>query len=165
MKIPKNPSPQMMRALAAAIIALSLAACSKEDEAGRTPGKQLDDGIAKVERQSDALRANMEREAAAAALAASAAVRDVKQASLDIREQVGADLGDAGIVTLVKARLAADSVMSAASINVDASQGRVVLRGTVADFVAVGRAREIALGVKGVISVDNQVTVKPKARP
>ncbi|MCV2356480.1 BON domain-containing protein [Paucibacter sp. B2R-40] len=163
MKIAKNPSPQVMRALAAAIIALSLAACSKEGDDARTPGKKLDDGIARVEQQSEAMKADVQRGSAEAASATSAAVQDVKQASLEMREKMGADLSDAGIVTLVKARLAGDTALTASSINVDSTQGRVVLRGTAADAVAVGRAREIASGVKGVQAVDNQLTVKPKS--
>jgi hyperosmotically inducible protein len=158
----KNPSPQNMRLIAAAIVALSLAACSKEGEDARSPGNKLDDGIAKVERQSEALKADVQRGAADAALAASAAAQDARKASIEMREQVGSDLSDAGIVTTVKARLAADTVLTAASINVDSTRGRVVLRGTAADAVAVARAREIALGVKGVAGVDNQLTVKAK---
>ena len=161
MKISKNPSPQTMRLVAAAIIALSLAACSKEaDDDARSPGKKLDDGIAKMEQQSDALKADMQRGAADAALAASAAAQSARQAANDMREQVGSDLTDVGISTTVKARLAADSAIGQpSSIKVDATQGRVVLRGTVATAGAVARAREIALGVKGVAAVDNQLTV------
>ncbi len=163
MKVPKNPSPQVMRALAAAIIALSLAACSKEGDDARTAGNKLDDGIARVEQHSEALKADVQRGAADAASSTSAALQDVKQASLEMREQVGADLSDAGIVTLVKARLAGDTALTSSNINVDSTQGRVVLRGSAADALAVGRAREIALGVKGVLAVDNQLTVKPKS--
>jgi hyperosmotically inducible protein len=159
----QTPSPQNMRLLAAAIVAISLAACSKESEDSRSAGKKLDDGIAKVEQQSEALKADMQRGAADAGLAASAAVRDLKQASLELREQVGADLSDAGVVTTVKAKLAADGLLAAASINVDATQGRVVLRGTVPDAAAVTRAYQVAQAVKGVATVDNQLTVKPKS--
>lgn len=158
----KNPSAQSMRIFAAAIIAISLAACSKESEDARSPGTKLDDGIAKVERQSEALKADVKRAAADASAAASAAAQDARKASIEMREQVGADLSDAGITTTVKARLAADAVLTVSSINVDSTQGRVVLRGTAADPVAVARAREIALGVKGVAGVDNQLTVKLK---
>ncbi len=162
-----NTSAHSMRVLAAAIIALSLAACSKEAEDPRSAGAKLDDGIAKVEQQSAALKAaiktDVQRGAADAGLAASAAVQDLKQASIALREQVGADLSDAGIVTTVKARLAGESLLAAASINVDATQGRVVLRGTAADAVAVARASQVALAVKGVTGVDNQLTVKPKS--
>jgi hyperosmotically inducible protein len=160
METSKNPSPQTMRLVAAAIIALSLAACGKEADDARSPGKKLDDGIAKVAQQSEALKADVQRGATDAAQAASAAVQDVKQAANEMREQVGTELTDAGISTTVKARLAADSAIGQpSSIKVDATQGRVVLRGTVATAGAVARAREIALGVKGVAAVDNQLTV------
>ncbi|MEL4180883.1 BON domain-containing protein [Roseateles sp. PN1] len=163
MKIPKNPSPQAMRALAAAIIALSMAACSKEADDARTPGKKLDDGIAKMEQQSEAMKAEVKQGAADAASASSTAMQDAKQATLEMREQVGADLSDAGIVTTVKAKLAAETLLTVSDINVDSTQGRVVLRGTAADQVAVARARAVALGVKGVVDVDNQLTVKTKS--
>ncbi|WP_310384946.1 BON domain-containing protein [Roseateles sp.] len=160
MKTSKNPSPQTMRLVAAAIIALSLAACSKEADDTRSPGKKLDDGIAKMEQQSDALKADVQRGANDAALAASAAAQSARQAANDMREQVGSDLTDVGISTTVKARLAADSAIGQpSSIKVEATQGRVVLRGTVATAAAVARAREIALGVQGVVAVDNQLTV------
>ncbi|ALT76422.1 BON domain-containing protein [Paucibacter sp. KCTC 42545] len=163
MKIPKNPSPQAMRALAAAIIALSMAACSKEADDARTPGKKLDDGIAKMEQQSEAMKPEVKQGAADAASASSTAMQDAKQATLEMREQVGADLSDAGIVTTVKAKLAAETLLTVSDINVDSTKGRVVLRGTAADKVAVARARAIALGVKGVVDVDNQLTVKTKS--
>ncbi|MBT9493371.1 MAG: BON domain-containing protein [Paucibacter sp.] len=160
MKTSKNPCPQTMRLLAAAIIAISLAACGKESDDARSPGTKLDDGIAKMEQQSAALKVDVQRGVDDAALAASAAAQDVRRAANDMREQVGVDLTDAGIVTTVKARLAADSAIGQpSSINVDSTQGRVVLRGTVANAGAVARAREIALGVKGVVGVDSQLTV------
>lgn len=163
MQTSKNPSPPTMRLLAAAIIALSLAslaACGKASDDARSPGTKLDDGIAKMEQQSAALKVDVQRGVDDAALAASAAAQDVRRAANDMREQVGVDLTDAGIVTTVKARLAADSAIGQpSSINVDSTQGRVVLRGTVANAGAVARAREIALGVKGVVGVDSQLTV------
>jgi osmotically-inducible protein OsmY len=157
----KKPSLPSMRVLAAAIVAISLAACSKEGDDTRSAGKKLDDGIAKMEQQSEALKGDMQRGAAEANRAASAAVQDIKQASVGMREQVGSDLTDAGIVTTVKARLAADTMLTVSSINVDSTQGRVILRGTAADAAALSRARQIAFGVTGVLSVDNQMTLKP----
>ena len=40
--------------------------------------------------------------------------------------------------------------------------GRVMLKGEAPDSAAVERATAIARGTDGVVSVDNQLTVKPK---
>lgn len=154
---------QSMRVLALAIIALSAAACSKEGEELRSPGKALDDGIAKVEKQSDAVLADMKRGAAATERAASEAALEVKQAALEMRERVGNDLSDAGIVTTVKARLAAETMLKDAHINVDSTRGHLVLRGTVVDLGSIERARQIALAAPGVVAVDNQLLVQSKS--
>lgn len=151
-----------MRILAAAIVAMSLAACSKEAEPPRSAGEKLDLGIAKVERQGEQMKAEVQRGAEDARQAASEAAHELKSASLEAREQLGSDLSDAGLVTTIKAKLAADTLMTMSSINVDASQGRVTLRGSVADAGAVARARQIASAVKGVTAVDNQLMVAKK---
>ena len=154
---------QSMRVLALAIIALSAAACSKEGEDARTPGKALDDGIAKVEKQSDAVLSDVKRGAADTMRAASDAAREVKQAALETRERVGNDLSDVGIVTTVKARLAAETMLTDARISVDCTRGHLVMRGTVTDHDSIERARQIAMAAPGVVAVDNQLVVQSKS--
>jgi hyperosmotically inducible periplasmic protein len=69
-------------------------------------------------------------------------------------------IGDAVITSSVKAELAKDPNLSALKINVDTDNGRVALRGTAPDNVARERATTLAAGVKGVVGVDNQLTVE-----
>lgn len=68
---------------------------------------------------------------------------------------------DMSITTAINAELARDSQLSALRINVDTSDGRVVLRGTAPDQTSRTRAAQIALGTTGVVSVDNQLNVEP----
>ena len=69
---------------------------------------------------------------------------------------------DAAATATIKTELARDPTLSALSINVDTNGGRVVLKGEAPDSAAVERATAIARGTDGVVSVDNQLTVKPK---
>jgi len=151
-----------LRLLAAAIVAISLAACSKEAEPPRSAGEKLDEGIAKVESQGEQMKADVQRGAKDARQAASEAAQELKSASLEAREQLGSELSDAGLVTTIKAKLAADTLMTVSSINVDASEGLVTLRGSAADAKAVARAEQIASAIQGVKAVDNQLTVAKK---
>lgn len=66
---------------------------------------------------------------------------------------------DAKIVTEVNAELVKDSELSAIKINVDSTQGRVVLKGTAPNELAKSRAETLAKATKDVVSVDNQLTV------
>jgi hyperosmotically inducible periplasmic protein len=69
---------------------------------------------------------------------------------------------DAAVTASIKTELARDPGLSALSINVDTSAGRVLLKGKAPDSAAVERAAAIATRTEGVVSVDNQLTVEPK---
>ena len=68
-------------------------------------------------------------------------------------------IDDAMITTSVKAELAKDANLSATRINVDTSQGRVMLKGTAPSNEAREHATTLAKNVKGVVAVDNQLKV------
>lgn len=74
-------------------------------------------------------------------------------------ETVGQRIDDAKIVTVVNADLVKDKELSAIKINVDSTQGNVVLRGTAPNPAAKDRATDIARSVKGVVNVDNRLTL------
>lgn len=80
------------------------------------------------------------------------------------KETIGQRIDDAKIVTVVNADLVKDQELSAIKINVDSTQGNVVLRGTAPNPAARDRASSIAKSVKGVVSVDNQLTLA-EAKP
>lgn len=70
---------------------------------------------------------------------------------------------DATITGSVKSKMAADTNVSATSINVDTKDGVVTLSGTVDSATEKSQAETIAKGVEGVKSVTNNLTVKPAA--
>jgi osmotically-inducible protein OsmY len=74
---------------------------------------------------------------------------------------MGNKVDDAVITTTVKTEMAKDSELSAMQVNVDTDNGRVALRGTAPSMAAKEHATTLAAGVKGVASVDNQLTVDP----
>ena len=67
---------------------------------------------------------------------------------------------DATITTKVNAALAADKDLSAVRINVDTKDGVVTLTGPAPTAEAASKATKLAKDVKGVTSVNNQLTVK-----
>lgn len=117
--------------LVAAMAALALGACSKNDE--RTASQRVDATVAQVQRQAAEVKA------------------EAKQASDGVN--------DAAIISSVNAEFTRDGKLDPAKIDIDAQRGRVVLRGTAPDAEAVARARQIVLAIKGVTGVDNYLTV------
>ena len=71
-------------------------------------------------------------------------------------------MSDALITTSINAELAKDPKLSALHINVDTDNGRVALHGTAPDQAAKERASQVAGTVKGVVSVDNELTIEGK---
>ena len=67
---------------------------------------------------------------------------------------------DAVITTKVKAAIAADKDLSAIKVDVDTQNGVVTLSGPAPTAAAKEHASEIARNVKGVNSVNNQLTIK-----
>jgi hyperosmotically inducible protein len=68
---------------------------------------------------------------------------------------------DPAILTQIKTRLALDNEVNAFSIDVDVSDGKVTLQGTVPTELAHQRALTIARNVRGVKSVVDKITVRP----
>jgi len=100
-------------------------------------------------------------------------LRDWKLAPEDLREdlkrggaivrtkarQAGADLSDARIVAVVKAKYVLDRELSARGLDVDVKAGEVTLRGEVASEALIGHAIALALDTDGVVSVVSRLTV------
>jgi hyperosmotically inducible protein len=107
--------------------------------------------------------------AVAAALALGACTQEQQQqAKTEGRQatsQASAAVDDAALTTKVKAALLADDQVKGTQINVDSSGGKVRLTGTVDTQAQVQRAVEIAKGVQGVQSVDNNLAASPNAAP
>ena len=72
---------------------------------------------------------------------------------------MGQAVDDTAITVKVKSALIADSTVKSTGVNVDTNQGVVKLTGVVGDQAQVDRAVQIARGVEGVKSVDNNLRV------
>jgi len=75
---------------------------------------------------------------------------------------VGAPTGstdDEVIETMVKGKLQADSQTAKASIDVDAKNGEVMLKGSADSANIVGRAMALALDTQGVTKVSSDIKV------
>jgi hyperosmotically inducible periplasmic protein len=135
-----------LAALAAAVAALTLAACDDN----RTAGQQIDRGVQRAENKTAEVTAD-------AKAAANRAGNAMERAGSTVADKVE----DASITTAVNAEYARDDKLSAIKIDVDTKDGKVLLTGTAPDAASKDRATMLANNVKGVTAVDNQLTVKP----
>ncbi|MBK1714185.1 BON domain-containing protein [Rubrivivax gelatinosus] len=139
--------PLALTVLAAAVAALALSACNRNDE--RSAGERVDAATTTAgntaERAGNAVENAAERTGAAIGNAA---------------DKAGAHIDDATITASVNAELAKDPSLSALRIDVDTAAGRVVLKGSAPDAEARERATRIASKVDGVKDVENRLEVK-----
>jgi len=126
--------------VAAAAAALALGACNRTDD--RTAGEKLDSAVSTAKQKSES--------------AMDTAATKTENAT----DKMGQKVDDAGITASVNAELARDPSLSALKINVDTSNGRVMLRGQAPDNAARDRATQLASNVKGVTSVENRLEVR-----
>ena len=77
------------------------------------------------------------------------------------QETMGAYVDDAGITTLVKARMAESKLVSASSISVETLNGTVMLSGFAKSSTEKSEAERIARGVNNVKVVKNEIAVRP----
>ncbi len=139
-----------LTAIAAATAILALGACSKTDD-GQTAGQKVDQVIAQSERKAEDMKADASRGA-----------EQAKQGAEKGMERAGDAVSDAAVTASIKTELAKDPSLSALRIDVDTSNGRVKLNGTAPSEAARDRATQIAMGVKGVQSVDNLLSIEAK---
>ena len=137
-----NRTPQLAFLVAAVAATLSLAACNKPGQ--ETVGQKVDGSIAEIKSATKELGAD-------ASAAATKAVDAVSGTAKDL-----------AITAKVNAALAADDKLSAISVNVDTTGGRVALNGSAPDATSRDRAKTLAAGVEGVVAVDNRLTVGAK---
>jgi len=141
------------------LAALLLAGCGKSNDT-QTGNTGNDTTVAKAEQKADDMKADAAQGMERAKEATKNAANDVKDASKNAMDSTKNAVEDAAITTSVKASLAKDKDLRALAINVDTSGGAVALHGTAPDPAARERATQIASAVKGVQSVDNQLTIK-----
>lgn len=85
--------------------------------------------------------------------------RVVRDKTVAAGATVGGVIDNARLVTVINGKLVADKDLSALKINVDASEGVVTLRGTVASAELIGRAIALALHTDGVTQVVSLLTI------
>ena len=81
-------------------------------------------------------------------------------ASTSKQEGTGDYIDDSVITTKIKSLLVADDFLKSFQISVETRKGIVQLSGFVSSQAAVDKAGQIARGVKGVVSVRNDLIVK-----
>ena len=148
-----------LSAIGALAAAMAVVGCSKQERADAKAAGG--DTVAQVEQKARELGSDASRGLDKAKDATREMAQDAKDATKSAGEKVGDKVGDAVITTTVKAELAKDPNLSALRINVDTDNGRVALHGTAPSEAARERAASLAQGVKGVVSVDNALTVDP----
>ena len=92
----------------------------------------------------------------ACALALSAGCADTRG-----KESSGAYIDDDSITSTVKARMVEDKAVDAAAITVETANGNVVLSGVARSSLEKSTAESIAMKVRGVKAVQNNIAVRP----
>jgi hyperosmotically inducible protein len=128
-------------------VLLALGACGRNDDA--TVGQKMDSAVTKTEQA----RAEVKSDVSDATASASSATKEMGASA-------GERIDDATITSKVNAELATDKDLSAIRIDVDTRDGVVTLSGPAPSATARERASELARSVKGVNSVNNQLTIK-----
>jgi hyperosmotically inducible periplasmic protein len=140
-------------ALVLTVSLITLAACGRSDE---TLGQKVDGAVSQTKEAAQQ----------ATSQAATSVEKTLEKTSEAIKEnsaQASTTFDDVAITTSINAGLAKDPDLSALKIDVDTKAGKVSLHGSAPSTQARDRAITIAQSVKGVISVDNQLTIKEKS--
>jgi osmotically-inducible protein OsmY len=96
---------------------------------------------------------------AAAFAAGCAATKSESGSQSSSSRSTGQIVDDAAITAKVKAELLKDPEVSGMKINVDTTQGTVKLKGEIKTIALRKKVEDLAKGVAGVKSVDNQLIV------
>lgn len=83
-------------------------------------------------------------------------------AATETRRSAGETVDDATLTSRVKTNLVQDQELQAFDIDVDTYRGVVQLNGFVDSPEAASRAADVADNVPGVVSVQNNLQVKPR---
>jgi osmotically-inducible protein OsmY len=145
--------------LAALVASVALTACNNRND-HETAGQKVDQAVAEAKQEGREAKADAGSAWDKTKENAREATQDAKQGASDAMDKTAAAVSDAAITASVNAALAKDDKLSSLKIDVDTSNGHVALKGTAPDAASKERATQIASGVKGVTSVDNQLRVQ-----
>lgn len=124
----------------ASVAAVALSACSQQEQ----------------EETREAAQSSLEQATEATKQAAS----DAAEFTRETAERTGDFLSDSAITARVKTALFEADQVSAGNINVETIDGHVVLSGVVATSEEADLAVQLAQGVEGVKSVENDIEVQ-----
>ena len=133
--------------------------CEKQDD--RTAGQKLDSAIAKTEQKADEAKIATENAAARTEQKIDNATDQMAAKVENATDKMTNKAEDVSITAKVNAALAGDPKLSALKIDVDTVSGRVNLSGFAPDAASRARATELTQAVKGVVSVENRLEVRP----
>jgi hyperosmotically inducible periplasmic protein len=160
MKLSISATPGRSLAVVSSLaVLLALSACGKQNE-DRTVGQQIDSAVAKTEQAAKNATSEAKSSMASAEAKIEQSGAQAKESAKEAAATMGEKFDDASITASVSAGLAKDPELSAIKIDVDTKNGVVNLSGPAPTTNARERATEIAKAVKGVNSVNNQLTVK-----
>lgn len=143
--------------LGVSALAFGLAACSKQEEP--TVGQKLDSAVQKTEQAAADAQVKAESALKSAETKVEEGAAKVQSGAQEMGSAAMGAVDDASITAQVSAGLAKDPDLSAFKIDVDTRAGAVTLTGPAPNDSARERAETIAKGVKGVMSVTNNLKV------
>jgi len=130
------------------VAALALSACNRHNDT-ETAGQKLDRNVAEARQEGQDAKQSAQQ-------MGQEAKTNMEQGA----NKAGDDLNDAAITTAVKAKLAADSQLSALDIQVKTDHGDVQLTGTAPSDAARAHATTLASTVNGVQAVQNHLLLE-----
>jgi len=151
----------MLPAMSILVASLALAGCNRRDDT--TAGNTHDATVAQTDQRARDLQGDASRNTSDAKDSGQQATQDIRSATSNAADRATDKVSDAVITTSVNAELAKDKTLSATKIDVDTDAGRVALKGTAPDEASRERATQLAMNVKGVVNVDNQLKVEGKS--
>ncbi|MES2090598.1 MAG: BON domain-containing protein [Pseudomonadota bacterium] len=139
--------PHRTAVITALLVTLGVGGCNHADDT-RTTGQNVDVAIAKVDAKAASAKTQLQHDGEQAQQSANHALNSAKEAA-----------SDAVVTAGLKTRLATDKELAGADITVETTAGHVILHGTTPDASSRFRATQLAITAKGVLGVDNQLTV------
>lgn len=149
-------SQRIWTVLGVSALAFGLAACNKQEE---TVGQKLDSAVQKTEQAAADAQLKAESALKSAETKVEEGAAKMQSGAQEMSSATMGAVDDATITAQVSAGLAKDPDLSALKIDVDTRAGVVTLSGPAPNASARERAETIAKGVKGVMSVTNNLKV------
>ncbi|WP_395706000.1 BON domain-containing protein [Casimicrobium huifangae] len=149
----------IVTAVVAAFTLPLLVACGEQDST-QTVGQRLDAAVARTEQTATQATESAKEAVDQARTAVLDSVDGAKQSAERVNDTLARDSDDMAITASVSAGLLKDPDLSALKIDVDTRNGVVSMYGPAPTAAAKDRATTIARAVKGVASVNNELTVK-----